>query len=81
MLFGIYYHSSTSTINSSPLDKMPGILADDNFKRIFLNENEGILTQISLKFVPRSPIDNKPTLVQVMACCLFCDTGGGGEMT
>ena len=26
---------------------------------------------ISLKFVLRSPIDNKAALVQVMACCLF----------
>ena len=47
--------------------KMAVILADDNFKCIFLNENDRILIQIPLKFVPRSPIDNKPTLVQVMA--------------
>ena len=26
-----------------------------------------ILIQISLKFVPKSPIDNKPALIQVMA--------------
>ena len=37
------------------------------FKCIFLNENDRIPTQISLKFVPRSPTDNKPALVQVMA--------------
>ena len=47
---------------------MADILADDNFRCIFLNENDRILTQISLKFVPRSAIDNKPALVQVMAC-------------
>ena len=46
---------------------MPAMLADDNFKSIFLNENERILIQISLKSVARSPIDNKPALVQVMA--------------
>ena len=46
-----------------PLDKMATILADHNFKCIFLNENYRILIQISLKFVPRSPIDNKPALV------------------
>ena len=46
---------------------MATILADDIFKWIFLNENDMILIQISLKFVPRSPIDNKPALVQVMA--------------
>ena len=32
-----------------------------------LNENDRILIQISLKYVPRSPINNKPALVQVMA--------------
>ena len=46
-----------------PLDKMATILADDNFKCIFLNENDRITIRISLKFVPRSPIDNKPALV------------------
>ena len=51
------------------LDKMAAILADDNFKCIFLNENERIPIWISLKFVPRSPIHNKPALVQVMAWC------------
>ena len=49
------------------LDKMAAILADDNFKCIFLNENDRILIGISLKFVPRSQIDSKPALVQVMA--------------
>ena len=50
-----------------PLDKMAAILADDIFNCIFLNENDKILIKISLKYVPRSPIDNKPALVQVMA--------------
>ena len=50
-----------------PLDKMAPILADNNLRYIFLNENDRILIGISLKFVPRSPIDNKSTLVQVMA--------------
>ena len=45
---------------------MVAILADDIFKWIFLCENERIQIQISLKFVPKSPIDNKPALVQVM---------------
>ena len=49
-------------------------LADDNFKCIFLNANDIIPIQISLKFVPRSHIDNKPALVQVMAWCLTGDT-------
>ena len=46
---------------------MVAVLADDIFKRIFLNENDRIQIQISLKFIPRNPIDNKPALVQVMA--------------
>ena len=46
---------------------MATILADDIFKCIFLNEHDRIPIQISLKFVPRSQIDNKAALVQVMA--------------
>ena len=46
---------------------MAAILAEDIFKCIFLNENDKIPIQISLRLVPRSPINNKPALVQVMA--------------
>ena len=45
---------------------MAAILADDIFKCIFLNENDKILIQISLKLVPMSLIDNKLALVQVI---------------
>ena len=63
---GAYLYGMLST--HLPLDKVAAILADDIFKCIFLNENDRIPIQISLKFVPRSPIDNKPALViQVMA--------------
>ena len=41
--------------------------ADDTFKRIFLNENVTISIKISLKFVPKRPINNIPALVQIMA--------------
>ena len=44
---------------------MAASLADNIFKCIFLNENDKITIQISVKFVPRSP-----ALVQVMAWCL-----------
>ena len=46
------------------MDKMAAIL-----KCIYLSENDRIGSQISLKFVPRSPVDNiyKPAWVQVMA--------------
>ena len=46
---------------------MAAILADNIFKCILFNENEKIPIQISLKFFPRSPIDNKPALVLIMA--------------
>ena len=42
-------------------------LADDIFKCIFSYENDRIPIQISLKLVPKIPIDNKPAQVQVMA--------------
>ena len=41
--------------------------ADDTFKPIFLNENIQISIKISLKFVPKVPINNIPSLVQIMA--------------
>ena len=41
--------------------------SDDIFKWIFLKENVWISINISLKFVPRGPINNIPTLVQIMA--------------
>ena len=41
--------------------------ADDIVKCIFLNENVWISINISLRFVPRGPIDNIPALVQIMA--------------
>ena len=41
--------------------------ADDIFKCIFLNENVWIPIKISLKFVPKGPINNIPAMVQIMA--------------
>ena len=41
--------------------------ADDIFKCILLNENALIAIKISLKFVPKGPINNIPALVQIMA--------------
>ena len=51
---------------------MAAILSDDISKSIFLDEHDRIPIQISLKFVPRSPIDNKPEMVELMA---WCQTG------
>ena len=42
---------------------MAANLADDISKRIFVNENFCILIEISLKFVPKGPIDNNQGLV------------------
>ena len=39
----------------------------DILKCIFLNENVWISLKISIKFVPRGPINNIPALVQIMA--------------
>ena len=41
--------------------------AGDVFKYIFLNENVWISLKISLKFVPKVPINNIPALVQILA--------------
>ena len=46
-----------------PLDKMTTILADDISKPIFLNEKLWIMIEISLKFVPKVPINNNLALV------------------
>ena len=55
-----HYHIEAET-------KWPPFFADDTFKRIFLNENVSISIKISLKFVPKGPINNIPALVQIMA--------------
>ena len=41
--------------------------ADDILKCIFLNEIVWIAIKISLKFIPKGPINNIPSLVQIMA--------------
>ena len=41
--------------------------ADDIFKCIFLNGNVWISINISLKVVPKGPINNIPALVEIMA--------------
>ena len=41
--------------------------ADDNFQYIFVNENVLILIKISPKFGPKGPINNFPSLVEIMA--------------
>ena len=68
--------NSNSMINYSAITQFQMIIsrprqtgrhfADDIFKCIFLNENVWIPIKISLKFVPKCPINNNPSLVQIM---------------
>ena len=46
----VYCH--LTTVNSSPLGKVAAIFADDIFNCISLSENDRILIQVSLKYVP-----------------------------
>ena len=46
---------------------MAAILADAIFRCIFVNEKLSNLIKISLKFVPKGPIDNNPVLASTMA--------------
>ena len=55
-----------SFINSYPPGQNGRHFADDIFECIFF-EKFFILIQISLKFVPKGPNENKSALVQVMA--------------
>ena len=46
------------TLTHLPLDEMAA--ADDAFKYIFVNEEFCFSIHISLKFVPKGPIDHNP---------------------
>ena len=49
--------------------RQDGHLCADNIRKciFFFNEDLWISIKISLKFVPKGPIDNIPALVQIMA--------------
>ena len=55
--------SMCSHVNTLRLRQDGRHFADDISKCIFLNENVWIPIEISLKFVPKGPIDNIPALV------------------
>ena len=59
------------TINSLRSRQNGRHFTGDILKSIFVKENSWIPIEISLKFVPKSQIDNESSLVQVMACRLF----------
>ena len=45
----------------------------DLFKCIFVNENVWISSEMSLKVIPKSPINSIPSLVQIMLWCWLGD--------
>ena len=55
--------------NSSPPGQNGRHIPDENFKCIFMNERFYVLIRVSLKFVPKGPINNIPVLIQIMAWC------------
>ena len=54
------WHSINTTWGQ---DKMAAIIPDNIFTCVFLNENAWISIKISLKFVPKDPMNNIPALV------------------
>ena len=52
---------------NTPRQKRNGHFGDDILKCIFFNENVWIMIKITLKFVPKCPINNIPALIQTMA--------------
>ena len=61
-----YLWNSVLSFNTLRL-RQNGLHFPDIFKCIFLNENVWISIKISLKFVPKDPINNIPPLVEIMA--------------
>ena len=51
------------SVNSSPPGQNGHHFADDTFVSILVYENLCILIEISLKFVPKGPIDNNTAFV------------------
>ena len=66
----LFIHSQTSSVslfNTLRPRQNGRHFADDTIQYIFLNENVLISAKISLKFVPKGPIDNILALAQKMA--------------
>ena len=68
LLLGIYAHRGEGggLLNTLGPRRNEQHFADDIFIRIFFNGNVWISIKISLKFVPKGPINNIPALVQIM---------------
>ena len=63
----VFAGESAKVVNTLRPRRNEQHFADDIFKRIFFNENVWISIKISLKFVPKGPINNIPELIQIMA--------------
>ena len=61
-----------ATINTLTPRQNDRQFAYDIFKRIFVNKKVRIFIQVSMKYVPNGPINNK-SLVQIMAWCRLGD--------
>ena len=72
-LKGTNEYRQPHSLNSSPPGQNDRHLSDDIFKCIFMNKKFCSLILISLKFVPKHPIDNIPALVEIMAWCQIGD--------
>ena len=66
-LWCIQYKMSQLTVTTLRPRQDGRHFPEDIFIYIFLNENEWHSIKISLKFVPKVPINNIPALVQMMA--------------
>ena len=62
------HHTANGNINTVCND-WNRFLADSIFIYIFLNENVWMDIKMSVKFVPKGPINNIQALVQIMAWC------------
>ena len=59
MIFQMAKNNGEAQSTHILLDKMTAILAHGIFECIFMNETFCILIQVSLKCVPKDPLDNK----------------------
>ena len=66
---GIRYTNYCDVLNTLRPIQNGCHFADDRFKCIFLNGNIWISITISVKFVPKGPINNIPALFRIMAWC------------
>ena len=64
VVYDLHCHCCINTLRPRKNERH---FADDIFKCIFVNENVWIPIKISMKFVPKGPINNIPALVQIMA--------------